>query len=244
MKKTLTFLMLAFIIVSNAQESTLLRLNYNKGDKYKMTFEMAQNMGTTGNMNMNMIMDMDILDVNDDTYESKIKFTKIAMNSSMGGQNMSFDSDKTDDELDDIGKMMKAQMSPMLEAVLYAKGNNLGEVTEMNVEPNVPGLNDIGNQLSNVIYPKEAIKIGSSWEMEKETNGVTMKFIYTLKSISEKEIVLDLTGDILGMAEGNVEGNMAIDKLSGVPTKSNINMKMNAQGQEIESTITILTEKI
>lgn len=236
--------MLAFMLVSNAQESTLLRLNYNKGEKYKMSFEMAQNMGAMGHMNMKMFMEIDILDVNQDTYDSKIKFTKIDMNSSMAGQNISFNSDKTDDELDETGKMMKAQMSPMLKAVLYAKGNNLGEVTEMTVEPNVPGLNDIGNQLSNITYPQEAIEVGSTWEMEKETNGMTMKFVYTVKTISEKEIILDVTGNITGMAEGNVAGDMLIDKLSGVPTNSNIIMKMNTQGQEIESNITILTEKL
>ncbi len=244
MKKTLTFLILACILVSNAQESTLLRLNYNKGDKYKMSIKMAQNMGAIGNMNMKMIMEMDIVDVNDDTYDSKIKFTRIAMNSSAGNQIMNFDSDKTDEELDDMGKMLKTQMSPILDAAIFTKGNNLGEITEMKVEPDVPGLNDIENQLNNVTYPQEAIKVGSTWEMEKETKGITMKFVYTVKSILEKEIILDITGNILGETEGSVKGNMTIDKLSGVPTVSNIIMKMNAQGQEIESNIKILSEKL
>jgi len=244
MKKTLTFLMLAFVIFSNAQESTLLRLKYNKGDKYKTSIKMSQNMGVAGGMDMNMIMKMDIIDVKDEIYDCEIKFTKIAMNSSAGGQTMSFDSDKKDEELDQMGKMLKTQMAPMLTAVIYAKGNDLGEVTEMKIEPNVPGLNDIGNQLSNVTYPQEAVKVGSTWKMEKETKGVTMKFIYTVKSISQKEIILDITGNVLGIAEGDISGNMVIDKESGIPSNSNIIIKMSTQGQDIESNIVMLTEKI
>ncbi|MFI1743232.1 hypothetical protein [Thalassobellus sediminis] len=244
MKKTLTFLMLAFVLISNAQESTLLRLNYNKGDKYKMSIEVSQKMGAAGIMDMKMIMEMDIINVKDDTYDSKIKFTKIAMNSNAGGQEINFDSDMKDEELDDMGKMMKTQMAPMLSAIISAKGNNLGEVTEMKVEPNVPGLNDIGNQLSNVTYPKEAIKVGSTWEMEKESKGMKMKFVYTVKSISENEIILDISGSILGLAEGDITGDMNIDKKTGVPMESNIAMKMSVQGQTIDSNISLLSEKI
>ncbi|MFI1773512.1 DUF6263 family protein [Thalassobellus citreus] len=244
MKNTLTFLMLAFVLISNAQESTLLRLNYNKGDKYKMSIEISQNMGAAGNMDMKMSMEMDITDVNDDIYDSTIKFTKIAMNSNAGGQTMNFDSDKKDEELDDMGKMLKTQMSPMLNAVISAKGNNLGEVTEIHVEPKTPGLDDIGNQLSNVTYPKEAVKVGSTWEMDKESKGMKMKFVYTVKSISENEIIIDISGSILGLTEGDISGDMNIDKTTGVPSESNIVMKMSVQGQTIESNISVLSEKI
>ena len=48
---------------------------------------------------------------------------------------MSFDSSKSDDELDATGKMMKTQMGPMLEAVIYSNVTTLGEASVVSIEP-------------------------------------------------------------------------------------------------------------
>jgi len=161
-----------------------------------------------------------------------------------GGQVMSFDSGKSDDELDDFGKMLKMQMGPMLTAVIFAKGNGLGEVLEMKVEPNIPGVEDVGNQASSVAYPKEAVKIGTTWNMEKENKGSKMNFVYTVKSISGKEVVLSISGSISGKANGTISGDMNVDRKSGIPLKSTINMKMNVNGQEMETNMVSAMKKI
>lgn len=209
-----------------------------------MSITMNQDMGASGNMDMKMVMELDVTNVIDDVYDSKIKFTKVAMNGLTGGQSMSFDSDMKDEELDEVGKMLKAQMGPMLNAVIFAKGNSLGEVTEIKIEPKIAGLDDIGNQLSSVVYPVEAVKVGSTWEIEKDTKGMKMKFIYTVKSISQENIILDITGNLLGLADGDISGHMIIDQESGVPMVSNIKMEINTQGLTVTSNINITSEKI
>ena len=237
MKKLLILFLVISANLSFAQDATLLRLNYEKGATYDVEMNISQEMGTVMSMGMLINMDIKVLDVNGDTYDSEMKFTKMTMDMLQGGQAMSFDSTKSDEELDETGKMMKAQMGPMLSALISAKGNNLGEILEVKVEPSIPGVEDMAKQSSNVVYPTEAVSVGSTWTMTKEEKGMKMDFLYTVKSISSDKIVLDLSGDVSGMATGKISGNMNIDKASGIPENSTIDMNMSVSGQELKSTI-------
>ncbi|AUC23699.1 hypothetical protein BTO15_17065 [Polaribacter sejongensis] len=237
MKKLLILFLVISANLSFAQDAALLRLNYEKGATYDVEMNISQEMGTVMSMGMLINMDIKVLDVNGDTYDSEMKFTKMTMDMLQGGQVMSFDSTKSDEELDETGKMMKAQMGPMLSALISAKGNNLGEILEVKVEPSIPGVEDMAKQSSNVVYPTEAVSVGSTWTMTKEEKGMKMDFLYTVKSISSDKIVLDLSGDVSGMATGKISGNMNIDKASGIPENSTIDMNMSVSGQELKSTI-------
>ena len=160
-----------------------------------------------------------------------------------GGNAMSFDSTKSDEELDAVGKQMKTQMQPMLEALMFAKGNNLGEIIDIKIEPNVMGMEDIVKQSSSVVYPKEAVKVGDSWTKTKEEKGMKMDFVYTVKSIDEDNVNLVISGDVSGMATGKIAGNMQIDSASGVPLSSIVTMLMNINGQEMTTKVTMETTK-
>ena len=54
MKKIILLALVLTNLTATAQESVLLRLNYNKGDNYLTNVELNQNMGGQGEMNMNM----------------------------------------------------------------------------------------------------------------------------------------------------------------------------------------------
>ena len=146
---------------------------------------------------------------------------------------MNYDSSKKDDELDDMGKMMKTQMAPILSAVIISKSSSLGDVLDVAIVPNLPQVAQMGKQNSSVVYPKEAVKIGTTWSEIKDESGMTMKIQYTVKTISEKEVILAVGGDISGMATGTISGDMTIDKSSGVAVNSKLQMKMSVQGQEM-----------
>lgn len=243
MKKLLVLFLVVSANISLAQESVLLRLNYEKGATYDVAMKMSQEMGTMMSMGMAINMDIKVLDVNDDTYDSEMKFTKMTMDMLQGGNAMSFDSTMKDEELDEAGKMMKAQMGPMLQAVITAKGNSLGEMLSVSVAPNVPGMEDIANQSSNVVYPKEAVKVGSTWTTTKEQKGMKMDFLYTVISILKNKIILDLSGKVSGMATGNISGNMEIERSSGIPLNSLIDMELSVSGQELKSKVTMTMSK-
>ena len=209
-----------------------------------MTMDISQEMGAAGGMNMKMNANISITDVSDGVYTNETKFSRMIVNVLAGGQDMSFDSNTKDEDLDDTGKALKAQMGPILGAIITTKGNNLGEVLEVTMTPNIPGADDMASQNSNVVYPKEAVKVGSTWNFEQEQKGMKMNFVYTVKSISNSLVVLNITGDVTGMAEGNITGSMNVDKHSGVPSKSNIDMALNVGGQEMATKISAIMKKM
>ena len=243
MKKVLVLFVMALAINVSAQESVLLRLNYTKGDVYLMDMKMSQDMGTVMSMDMGMKMSQEIMSVTGDTYVSNMKIQHISMDMSQGGMNVSYDSSKSDDELDATAKMMKGQMAPMLSATIISKGNNLGDVLDIKVEPNIPNANDFAKQSGNVVYPKHKIKVGDTWTATKNEKGMNLNFVYTVKSITSTQVLLGITGQISGSAEGEITGSMDVNKESGVPTNSKINMDMTIQGQEMVSIVTIKMTK-
>lgn len=243
MKKVLILFVMAIAMNVTAQESVLLRLNYKSGDSYLMNMKMSQDVGTMMSMDMNMKMSQEIVSVTGDNYVSKMKITFVGMDMSQGGMNMSFDSTKSDDELDATGKMMKAQMGPMLQAVITTKGNKMGVITETSVEPNVPGTSDLAEQSSSVEYPEKALRVGDTWEMTKSQKGLKTDFVYKVKSITKEMVLLDVSGKVTGAGEGTVSGELKIDRNSGVPLTSAINMNVNMNGQEMVSKVNITMTK-
>ncbi len=243
MKKIFTLLLLAMSLVSMAQESTLLRVNYNKGDQYIMTMDMKQDMAAM-NMLMKMDMSIDVKEVEGDVYNTEMKITRISMDMNQGENKMSYNSDKSDDELDAMGKQMQMQFAPMLDMVIFAKTNNLGEVLETRIEPNIPNADQFANQSSSVVYPKNAVKVGDTWNFEKDSQGMTMDFVYTVKSITKNVVLLDVSGKISVLAEGTISGNMEIDRANGLPLKSSIEMDMSVSGQKIKTSINVTMNKL
>lgn len=244
MKKIVTLLFLAMTLVSTAQESVLLRLNYSKGDTYLIEMNMKQNMAG-GAMVTDMKMDMStvIKDVKGKVFDTQMKFQKMVMNMGQGTMQMSYDSSKKEEDLDEMGKQLSTRFGPILKASFIGKMNNLGKVLEMKVEPSIPGANEMASQSNGVEYPEEAVKVGSSWIVNKEQQGMKTDMTYTVKSITATVVTLDLVGKITGVGEGTLSGSVEVDRKSGVPTKSVITSDMSAMGQKIKSDITVLMKK-
>jgi len=244
MKKIFTLLLLTVTLASSAQ-STLLRLNYNKGERYDVKMNMVQNMAAAGVfMNMNIEMAMEVKDVKKAIYDVEMKIKKMTMDMKQGAMEMSYDSTKKEADLDDKGKQMKAQMDPMLSVTIFSEITNLGKVLETKVTPDIPSAAQFKKQSNGIVYPEKAVKVGDTWTMEKNENGVQMNFTYKVKSITNTTVQLDVTGTIAGIGKGTITGDVTIDKSTGVPTKSTINMDMEVQGQKVKTSVEMTTEKI
>lgn len=240
--KNVLLLFVAIVSINlAAQESVILRYNFKKGDVYQIKMKMTQEMGAVMAQTTNTIMSQKTVAIEGDTIVNESKIDKMTMNMVQGGKVMNFDSSKNDDELDEMGKMMKTQMAPIFSAVITSKTNSLGDVLDVSVSPSVPQVAEMGKQNSSIVYPKEAVKIGSNWSTTKQETGMTVKIDYTVKSISDKEVILNISGDVSGMGTGTVSGDMNIEKASGVPVSSKMQMKIDVQGQamliNVESTI-------
>ncbi|SEB44491.1 hypothetical protein SAMN04489761_0758 [Tenacibaculum sp. MAR_2009_124] len=238
-KKITAFALLFISTITLAQEKVLLRLNYEKGASYTMDMKMNQIMGAGLMTNkMNIVMNQSITDVSDNSYNASVKFDKMTMDMAQGGMTVSYDSSKSESELDEAGKIMKTRMDPMLKTVITMKGNHLGEVLETKAEPNIPGASDYTND-SSVVYPEHKVAVGDTWTMSKSKNGLEMNFVYKVKSIETNKVVLEIGGKVTGIGEGDIKGSMNIDRKSGVPVQSNIDMTMKIQGQDLVTNMTV-----
>ena len=119
MKKFILLAVLMISFAATAQESVLLRLNYNKGDNYVTSVELKQSMGAQGGMSMTMLMNSNVSNVDDKSIMLESKVESIVMNMNQGGMVMDYDSNKSSEELDQMGQMMKSQFDPILKATIY-----------------------------------------------------------------------------------------------------------------------------
>ncbi|MGY0408009.1 MAG: DUF6263 family protein [Polaribacter sp.] len=233
MKKLLILFVLATTIGATAQQSVLLRFNYTKGDVYKTDMTVTQNMGKLMSNTTKVSINQKIMSVSDTLFTAEMKIDKMSMDMVQGGKITSFDSTKKAADLDESGKMIKTQVDPILNAKFISKGTNLGKIIDLKVEPNVPGAEQMVDQSNSIVYPKKAVKVGDDWNMKKSQKGMDFNFTYKVIEITAKNVKLNVTGTVGGMATGTISGNMIIERKSGISSKSTITMKMGVAGQQM-----------
>lgn len=245
MKKVLIALLVITSITTTAQESVLLRLNYTKGDSFLVTTESNQNMGSQGGMNMKMTMGMIVADVVEDNIKTESQITSIVMDMMQGGMTMSYDSNKNDEELDQMGQMLKSQFAPMMESVIYNTLDSQGNVIDTKLDPAIPGMEQMTNRaMSTINYPKEKVSVGSSWTSENENQGMKMTTKYTVSSIADGFVTLDLSGDMSGVGTGTIKGKSTVEISSGMSNNSEIEITIATQGMNITGTTKTTVSKM
>ena len=245
MKKVLIALLVITSITTTAQESVLLRLNYTKGDSFLVTTESNQNMGSQGGMNMKMTMGMIVADVVEDNIKTESQITSIVMDMMQGGMTMSYDSNKNDEELDQMGQMLKSQFAPMMKSVIYNTLDSQGNVIDTKLDPAIPGMEQMTNRAMNTInYPKEKVSVGSSWTSENENQGMKMTTKYTVSSIADGFVTLDLSGDMSGVGTGTIKGKSTVEISSGMSINSEIEITIATQGMNITGTTKTTVSKM
>ena len=159
MKKVLIALLVITTLSATAQESVLLRLNYTKGDSFLVTTESNQSMGSQGGMNMKMTMGMIVADVVEESIKTESQITSIVIDMMQGGMTMSYDSN-SDEELDQMGQMLKSQFAPMMEAVIYNTIDHQGNMIDTKLDPAIisqlqsmtfQGFNDLGQNYLDAV---------------------------------------------------------------------------------------------
>ncbi|MFD0994061.1 DUF6263 family protein [Tenacibaculum geojense] len=243
MKKVLLGLLLVTTMVSYAQEKVLLRLKYNKGDKYAMKMNMKQDMGMML-MNMNMDFQVDVKDVVKDVFTTHMTINHVKTDMNQAGMEISYDSSQKEEEMSAMAKGIHARMKPLLSLLIAVETNNLGKVVSTKVLEGQGDASSMTQNSSSVVYPEEKVGVGSSWTNTTSREGMKIVYTYTVKSIDAKNVVLDLKGKVSELGEGNVSGAITIDRATGIPSESNINMNVSISGQTIKSDVAVITTKI
>lgn len=243
MKKLFLSLFVLTSISVAAQKSVLLRVNYQTGDTYAVNVTTTSDMGVTGFMNMGMDMKMKVNAVEDGLFKTESQIQSIRMSMEQGGMSMNYDSNKTEN-LDEMAKQMKMQFDPMMDAKIYTTVNELGATVDTRIEPAIAGMEQMAKNTGNISYPKEELSVGSSWTAIQEQEGMTMNLVYTVSSISNGTVVLDITGDVKGTGTGTIKGQATVDIKSGAQKNSELQIKINVQGTEVSTTVKTTMTKV
>ena len=243
--RKIVFLLLTTITLSvSAQKSVLLRHNYTQGDHYAIKVDTKQDLGPQGSMSMNMTMGMIVEEANNQNIKTESKVVSISMDMLQGGTTTSYDSNKKEEELDQVGLMMKSQFDPLMKVVIYTTQDGLGNISEAKVEPAIPGAEQMTDSIKTLKFPEEKVSVGSSWTSKEETQGITMNIIYTVRSIENRLVTLDVSGNVTGAGTGTIKGEAIVDSSNGISKAANLEVTINTQGITIVSTTNTTTTKL
>ncbi|PRP68150.1 DUF6263 family protein [Nonlabens agnitus] len=232
MKNLLVLFALAISVQVFAQESALLRVNYSEGDVYEIKMIQQQSTGIQGSTDMTIMMDMEVTEVTDEVIEAESKITSIVMDVNQAGMSMSYDSSKNDDELDATGKMLKGQLSPMMSAVIRTTMDEYGNTLSTKVVPSIPSMEQFSTA-TTIDFPKQEVKVGSSWTSDNEQQGMKVKSTYTVTKIADGIVYLDVKGEVSGTGTGSMTGSSEIEISTGVLKNNESEIKVTTQGIEV-----------
>ncbi|MFY0603432.1 MAG: hypothetical protein JXQ93_05750 [Flavobacteriaceae bacterium] len=242
MKKLIVVFLMASNIMCFAQESATLKYNHKKGDKYIMTLSLSQSMGIAGSSSLMMNTKVEVSKVTKDGFTLISKVKKISTESIQGGKKTKFDTNMKEETLDTDGKKLKSQLSPIVMSTSYITFNKQGKILNERIEPNLNGSNK--GMAIYCEFPKEALKVASSWTNEQEIQGIKLKIIYTVKRITSNTVETVIAGNVNFMGiTGNLNGVAIFDKKNGNTDEMKINTSINMQGMEISMSLETTSKK-
>lgn len=239
------FLMMSSLFVS-AQESVLLRYNLKKGDKYEVEMNMKQDLAPIMSMDITVRMITESLGKEGGNVKTTSKFKRMAIDMSSGDQGVKFDSDQKEEDMDEEAKKMKAEIAPLLDIIVHQKFNKYGKIIDTRLEPDVKGASQFMDQaqLTSMVYPEEAVKVGSSWTYTQSISGSSVKGTYTVKKITKNRVFADFSGEIGAKDEGKMNGTVEIDTKSGMIMDMKLSMNMSQAGMSMKMNVNVASKKI
>ncbi|MCB0476654.1 MAG: hypothetical protein KDC84_00725 [Crocinitomicaceae bacterium] len=178
---------------------------------------------------------------------------------SMEIQGQSYDSDFPDQG--QFSRLVHQQLSFLFNKPMKGIVKSNGETKIIEDFTQWPGYDELNPKIAksfeesfshrNISLPTDEITEGDSWtaNVERESNGMLMDMdmTYTLKSVSDDEIVIDLRGTMKsksGMSmTGNITGEMILDGQTHYNKSVKMDFDMKAQGQSIPMSIVMETTK-
>lgn len=240
---------------------------YNQNMTMKTT--MQQDIaGQKMDMDMNMFFGMSftVTDIKNDRIHTSMGFTSIEMEMStpMGSFSFSSEDESVANEMMpiDLSKMLKGMKNIGFDMVMTKYGKvealkgydemidgvlesfDFSEVQKMQARAALAqsfSEEKMIEQMKNMtIYPDYPVAIGESWALDAHTNQADLENTYTLKEITENEIVLEVNSDIKnmkveggsGMLNGVQHGTTTAHRSSGWIKNANIK-------QDVSGTVTM-----
>ena len=229
-----------FISCSQNNEEIDLKLSPKVGEQQTIVCQVA----TTGNEQMSMKSTMVVRfkvaskdDQNVFTFHTDLRYIKTE--TKMFGEVEKYDSTKDESLMTTDEKSMheefKNALASNFEIRIDEKGNIVEPFRAIDGNPSTEALVDMSN--IQLVFPNEKVKVGSEWKNEK-TNPMTeqlTKSTYTIKDITENEIIISVAAEIDGVSgllgKSKVEGEYILNKKDCTLIKGTLAMDLQMGGK-------------
>ena len=246
MMKKGTALLLFFVTACLTAQSVKLEYKVQKGDKFLVSLKMNQNMAPIMTMDIGVEMITETTNVANGKIENKSQIKRMKMDISAQGESVNYDSNKKESELSEEEKKMHQEIAPALDIIIYQTLDVSGKILSQKIVPELKQANQLlnQNQFSAMEYPKEALKVGSSWNFKQDMGGMKMNAKYTVTKISSTTLFADVSGTIDGVTEAVVGGKLEIDLATGMPSNVKMDIVMGSSAMGMKMGIEMTTTKL
>lgn len=262
MKKLFTILNLLFATsVLYAQNLQPWKLNLGAGQSYTITSTLQTNlsqnmMGQEMKMGNAATTTTKLSVLSADAQGYKVTHTtnrmqlNMNMNTPMGNQDLSFDSDKKEDREGDLGQRMGALIGATTEAVISPAGNlTITKAAELDAEVNLSelgvGAGDSAALKSFFLTPPPAaIKVGDTWKESSNTENlkadITYRYLRSETGVAyvqyEQSVTTKQTINTNGMEVQSSqtiigEGTLQVELSSGLVLQRNFDGKLKGKSE-------------
>ncbi|KOS08134.1 hypothetical protein AM493_20340 [Flavobacterium akiainvivens] len=231
-------------ITETADGKILMRLNYPKGFKQQLTYNMDMILGSVMKNKVTMYLDMEVVSVTGGAkpvYGLKGAITGMTMDSDAMGQKIKYDSSKKAANMTPQEQAMDKQLREVIGQPITVSVDNTGKVVGKMEFKSKDGLTqnepfDMKNlQMS---FPEKPVGVGDTWteDVEMKNLGGTVKNTYTVKQITDNDVTIALVTVVPKTPstgkDTKLAGSYTLDRKTGMVLKGGIKGDMTQQGMD------------
>ncbi len=241
--KSTAIILATFLIAScsNKNEEIFLRLNDTIGETYSIVSKTDAKSGSLMSMNTYTEVSFKPIAFNDSIYTYETKLIKVKSEANMGGDIDRYDSSMDIDLMTEDERSMHSKYMPDLSTTYNVQMNTRGEIIKSFYTSSGPKMDEelIGISSFQIKFPEEKVYVGYSWKNEVMNSLIKKnnKLTYTIKEITEKEIIIEVLTIIPAYAgllkEGKTHGTFILDRNTCNLINATIKMKLQMGGNSV-----------
>lgn len=246
MKKIFYTLLVMFSLSTMAQ-SVDLKVNYQKGDKYRSK-TVSKNYSVYAPIkSTTYFQTATVKEVGNDVYKLEIGIDKVLISGNNGGKPIEYDSSakQMDPSVKGLHSRHKNEVNTVIGIEVNKKGKTLKKTT-------ISGslIAETSPCKTHLLeLPDEPLEVDTEWDGGHSKNNLITAYNYTVTKITDKTISVALQGtqvtEYTYKPQATFDGTIEIDRATGVPTKKNIKVYMAIGNKKAKvSEVTVTTEKI
>lgn len=247
MKKIFYTLLMIFSLSAIAQESVDLKVNYQKGDKYRSKIVTKNYSMYAPIKSTTYFQTATVKEVKDDVYKLEIGIDRILISGNNGGKPIEYDSSAK--QLDPSVKGLHSRHENDLSTIIGIEVNKKGKTIKKRTISGASIAEASPCKTHLLELPDEPLEVDTEWDGGHSKNNLITAYNYTVTKITDTTISVALQGSQVAeytlKPQAFFDGTIEIDRATSVPTKKNIKVYMSVGNKKAKvSEVTVTTEKI